>query len=127
MKFHKRTKPLSIISSLNNNQHIAPFVFEGSCTREVFELYIERVLIPNLKKGKTVIFDNASFHKGGSIKKLIEDAGCHLLYLPPYSPDFNPIEHHWFACKNYIRKYLLMTNRNIYLSAKMAFKKLSYL
>ena len=51
--------------------------------------------------------DNASFHKGGNIEKIIENAGCHLLYLPAYSPDFNPIEHHWTRVKKIIRKYFI--------------------
>ena len=65
---------------------------EGPATREVFEAYLERVLAPTLGPGQMVIMDNLSAHKGGRVKEIIEGIGCHLVYLPPYSPDFNPIE-----------------------------------
>ena len=65
---------------------------EGSTTREVFEAYLERVLAPTLRPGQVVLMDNLSAHKGGRVKEIIEGRGCELLYLPPYSPDFNPIE-----------------------------------
>jgi transposase len=60
--------------------------------------------VPALKPGMVVIIDNASFHKSKKIIELIEKAKCRLIFLPPYSPDFNPIEHHWNAVKNAIRK-----------------------
>jgi len=61
-------------------------------------------LLPTLKKGQTVIMDNASIHKSVQVKQLIEGAGCFLKYLPPYSPDFNPIENYWAVMKNNIKK-----------------------
>jgi transposase len=57
-----------------------------------------------LKPGKTIILDNATFHKSASIKELIESVECELQYLPPYSPDLNEIEHYWFPIKNRVRK-----------------------
>ena len=90
------------MSALNGNALQAPFVFEGYCNRDVFQLYIDRVLIPTLRPGQTVIMDNASFHKSKKVKESIEKAQCTLLYLPAYSPDFNPIEHYWHALKNTI-------------------------
>jgi hypothetical protein len=65
---------------------------EGPTTREVFETYLERVLAPALRPGQVVVLDNLSAHKGGRVKEIVEGAGCELLYLPPYSPDLNPIE-----------------------------------
>lgn len=102
-RFFKR---ISIISVLNQNKLIAPFVFEGMCSRDIFEIYVEKVLVPSLKRGQVVIMDNASFHKGGKIKILIEAAGCAILYLSSYSPDFNPIEHFWSSVKHGIKKKL---------------------
>ena len=64
----------------------------GSTNREVFETYVERVLLPALKPGQVVVMDNLSAHKGERIRRLIEGKGCELVYPPPYSPDFNPIE-----------------------------------
>ena len=65
---------------------------EGSTTSEVFEAYLERVLVPSLRLGQVVVMDNLSAHKGSRVRELIEGRGCELIYLPPYLPDFNPIE-----------------------------------
>ena len=105
-KAHLRTKRISVISVLNQNKLLAPFIFEGMCNRDIFEIYISKILLPSLKPGQVIIMDNASFHKGGKIKNLIESVGCALLYLPPYSPDFNPIEHFWFSVKHGIKKIM---------------------
>jgi len=121
MKNAERQKRLSIISSLNQKVIKAPFVFEGFCTRQVFEAYIEKVLIPELEPGQTLIMDNASFHKGGRIKAMVETVECDVLYLPPYSPDLNPIENYWAALKNKIRKNLGNCDRDLYRAAEIAF------
>lgn len=81
-------------------------MFEGHCNTATFEVYLEKVLVPSLAPGMTVIIDNASFHKSAKIKQLIEDAKCKLLFLPPYSPDLNPIEHCWHKIKTTIRKIM---------------------
>lgn len=99
----------------------APFVFKGSCNREVFETYVEKVLIPTLRPGQTVVLDNASFHKGGRIRELIEAANCFLEYLPSYSPDFNPIEHWWAPVKNGIRKCLQRFEYDLFRAAEYVF------
>ena len=65
---------------------------EGSTTREVFEVYLEHLLAPALRPGQVVVMDDLSAHKGGRVRKLVEERGCELVYLPPYSPDLNPIE-----------------------------------
>ncbi len=83
---------------------IAPFVFEGYSNTAIYETYVERILAPALKPGMFVVIDNASFHKSIRVKELIEERGCKIIFLPPYSPDFNPIEHHWAAIKSEIRK-----------------------
>ena len=106
MKPGERSQRISIIGSLNNNNFIAPLVFEGYTNSSVFVTYLKKVLVPVLKKGQTIVMDNAAFHKSSDVKKTIEDAGCFLKYLPPYSPDLNPIEHHWHALKNSFRKNL---------------------
>ena len=70
----------------------ASLAVEGSTTRKVFEAYLEQVLAPTLKPGQIVVMDNLSSHKGPWVRALIEGRGCELMYLPPYSPDLNPIE-----------------------------------
>jgi transposase len=95
-----------MIAAYCNQQLIAPFTVEGACNRTVFETWIETCLIKSLKPGQWLVIDNATFHKGGRIEQLIEQAECHVLYLPPYSPDFNKIEQCWSWLKSRIRKCL---------------------
>ncbi len=76
---------------------------EGSTTKEVFEAYVEHFLAPALKSGQIVVMDNLSAHKGENVRRLIEDRGCTLLYLPPYSPDLNPIEEAFSKIKRLLR------------------------
>jgi len=77
---------------------------EGATTREVFEAYLERVLAPTLRPGQVVVMDNLSAHKGGKVREIVEGAGCELLYLPPYSPDLNPIEQAFSKVKGLLRQ-----------------------
>jgi len=63
-----------------------------------------KILLPDLEQGTTIVIDNASFHKSLKARKFIKDAGCNLIYLPPYSPDLNPIEHYLHKIKTAIRK-----------------------
>jgi len=72
----------------------------------VFETWLESCLVPVLEAGQVVVMDNATFHKGGRIEQLIQNAGCKLLYLPPYSPDLNKIEKCWSWLKSQIRQHL---------------------
>ena len=65
---------------------------EGATTRAVFETYVEEALAPSLRSGQVVVMDNLTAHKGERVRELIEQRGCELVFLPPYSPDFNPIE-----------------------------------
>jgi transposase len=81
----------------------ASLVVEGSTNRTVFETYLEDVLCPTLKRGQVVVMDNLSSHKGERVRELIEGKGCELVYLPPYSPDFNPIEQAFSKLKSYLR------------------------
>jgi transposase len=76
---------------------------EGSVTGDVFEVYINQALIPQLKNGDVVIMDNLSVHKKDGIEKRITAAGAKLIYLPPYSPDYSPIELCWSKFKEFLR------------------------
>lgn len=89
---------------LCNNKIIAPIIFEGTCDTDVFLSYVEQILIKELTFGQIVVMDNINFHKDPKVKELIESVGCSILFLPTYSPDLNPIEHHWFKIKRKIRK-----------------------
>ena len=77
---------------------------EGSTDQEVFEAYVERVLAPTLDSGQVVIMDNLPAHKPARVRELIEERGCELVYLPSYSPDFNPIEEAFSKIKGMVRE-----------------------
>ncbi len=102
----KRRERTSIIAASRNNKLIAPLVFQGSCNTEVVDVYFEQMLLPALPPGSVIILDNARFHQSPTTQKLVQQAGCQLLFLPPYSPDLNPIEHLWAAFKTRLRKDL---------------------
>jgi transposase len=106
LKSGRRQGRVNMIAAFCNRKLMAPFTVEGSCNRTVVEIWLETCLIPLLSPGQVVVMDNATFHKGGNIEQLIEEAGCQLLYLPAYSPDFNKIEQCWSWLKSRIRKQL---------------------
>ncbi|WP_202149207.1 transposase, partial [Candidatus Sarmatiella mevalonica] len=82
----------------------APMVFNGSCNTQLFESWVEQFLIKELKAGQVVIMDNAAFHRSQKTKDLIESVGCKVIFLPPYSPDFNPIEKFWANMKRWVKQ-----------------------
>jgi transposase len=94
----------TLLSSMSVEGMGPSLAVEGSTNREVFETYVERVLAPTLRPGQVVVMDNLTAHKGGRVKELIEEHGCELLYLPPYSPDLNPIEEAFSKVKRIVRK-----------------------
>jgi isftu1 transposase len=97
----KKTARTSLIAAWvqQTKSLIAPYVFDGYTDAKRFNGWLEKCLLPKLRAGQVVVMDNASFHKSKSTKELIESVGCRLIYLPPYSPDFNPIEHIWAVLK----------------------------
>jgi transposase len=96
---------VTLLSSMSAGGMGASMAVEGSTDREVFEAYLEQALAPTLRPGQVVVMDNLSAHKGGRVRELIEGRGCELLYLPPYSPDLNPIEGAFSKVKGLLRGY----------------------
>lgn len=88
-------------------------VFNGSCNTQLFEAWVEQFLIKELKPGQVVIMDNALFHKSQRTKDFIESVGCKLVFLPPYSPDLNPIEKFWANMKRWI-EYNIANFKQLY-------------
>ena len=88
----RRSKNVSVIGAIALKGVISQYSILGATDGLTFEAYISQILVPKLWKGAYVIMDNCSIHQGGFIEKLIEAAGAKLIYLPPYSPDFSPIE-----------------------------------
>ncbi len=101
---HGHWKTTTFIAGLTLRGMIAPFVLSGPINRDAFETYIEKVLVPELRPGDIVVMDNLSSHKGVRAHQLVEAAGARLLFLPPYSPDFNPIENAFSKLKALLRK-----------------------
>jgi transposase len=98
-------KNITLLSSMGKERGMgASLVVEGSTNGMVFETYLKDVLLPTLEKGQVVVMDNLSAHKGERVRELIEAKGCELVYLPPYSPDFNPIEQAFSKLKSYLRE-----------------------
>ena len=94
----------TFVAGLTLRGMIAPFVFGGPINRDAFETYVEQGLVPELRPGDIVVLDNLSSHKGPWTRALIEAAGASLLFLPPYSPDVNPIENAFAELKALLRK-----------------------
>lgn len=124
MRPGKRRERISIIGALCEGKFFAPMVYQGYCTGKVIETWLEKGLLPLVEAGSVIIMDNASFHNSRKIRELIEKAGCELLFLPPYSPDLNPIEHWWQKVKTAIRKELPKYGFNIHQAADAAFQYL---
>ncbi|MBB4000948.1 transposase [Aureimonas pseudogalii] len=101
---HGHWKTTTFVAGLRLGGIVAPFVLDRPINRVAFETYVEKVLVPELKPGDIVVMDNLSSHKGPAVARLIEAAGAQLLYLPPYSPDFNPIEMAFSKLKALLRK-----------------------
>lgn len=95
---------MTFLAALRSDHITAPCVLDGPINGESFKAYIEQVLVPTLKPGDIVIMDNLGSHKGGVIRKLIRASGARLFFLPPYSPDLNPIEQVFAKIKTLLRK-----------------------
>jgi len=116
----KRRERTSVIAASRQNKLVAPLIFQGSCNTEVVDVYFEKVLLPALPPGSVIVLDNARFHQSPTTQKLVEVAGCQLLFLPPYSPDLNPIEHLWAAFKTRLRKDLATATNPFLFIANMS-------
>ena len=101
---HGHWKTSTFIGALREDRLVAPGVFDGAINGAMFLAYVEQVLVPALRPGDVVIMDNLGSHKVAGIREAIEAAGATLLYLPPYSPDFNPIEQVFAKLKAALRK-----------------------
>jgi transposase len=99
-----RGKNTTLLSSMSMDGMGPSLAVEGATNREVFETYVELILAPTLRRGQVVVMDNLTAHKGERIRELIEGQGCELAYLPPYSPEYNPIEEAFSKIKGLMRK-----------------------
>ena len=100
---------INSVGALAGDRLLTAALFDGSINTDVFEAWLQQGLLPVLPNGAVLVMDNASFHKSERIQDVIEAAGCLLEYLPPYSPDLNPIEHKWAQAKALKRKLACST------------------
>jgi transposase len=100
----QRGTNFSVLGALDLEGMVATLKKEGSIKRDDLETFLAEDLLPKLLPGAVLVLDNARSHHGGKIAEIVEAAGCSLLYLPPYSPDFNPIELAWSWVKRLVRK-----------------------
>jgi transposase len=101
---HGHWKTTTFVAALRTSGMVAPMVLDGPINGVAFQAYVDQVLVPDLEPGDIVVMDNLGSHKGAGIKGAIEAAGASLLYLPPYSPDLNPIENAFAKLKAMLRK-----------------------
>ena len=99
-----RGKNTTLLASMTSGGMGPCMAVVGSTTKAVFEAYVERALAPSLRPGQVVVMDNLGAHRGERVRALVEARGCELLYLPPYSPDFSPIEEAFSKLKTLLRK-----------------------
>jgi transposase len=111
---HGHWKTTTFTGALRLGGMTAPMVLDGPMNRIAFQAYIEQVLVPTLHRGDTVIMYNLPAHKGAEVRRAIEAAGATLRYLPPYSPDFNPIENAFAKLKALLRKVAASTIEDIW-------------
>jgi transposase len=104
-----RGKNTTLLTSMITEGMGPSMAVEGATTSRVFETYVERVLAPALRCGQVVVMDNLGAHRPRRIRELIEERGCELIYLPSYSPDFNPIEQALSKIKHLLRRIAART------------------
>jgi len=108
-----RFERTSVIGALGKNGIIAPLTYKGTLNSQLFGIYVEEMLAPSMKKGDTLILDNLSPHKVKNVLKPLEDKGINVVFLPAYSPDFNPIELAWSKIKAFLRKVKARDSANL--------------
>ena len=115
----------TLISGIRLDGPCAPWVFEGPMNGEMFLAWVQQGLAPALRPGEVVILDNLATHKIRGVREAVHSRGARLLYLPPYSPDFNPIEPMWSKIKQVLRSHAPRTDKELLLAAKAAFHSIS--
>ena len=102
----RKYKRCGIVAAKMGDKILAPFQYSGTMNSTLFEHWFTQQLLPSLEKGTVIVMDNASFHGKQRLISAAQNDGCKLLFLPPYSPDLNPIEKFWAWLKRFLRKIL---------------------
>ena len=115
----------TMIAALRLDGVTAPMVIEGPTDAAVFHAYVKHVLVPRLREGEIVVLDNLSSHKSPEIEEMIRSVGAELWFLPPYSPDLNPIEKMWSKVKETLRTIKARGTEELYVAVRTALKKVT--
>ena len=105
---------MTMLSSIRSDGHTESIVFQGSLNKNIFEAYVEKVLAPSLRPGDIVVMDNLSAHKSQKVENIINSCHAELRFLPPYSPDLNPIEKMWSKVKQILRGLMAHTEDSLF-------------
>ncbi len=122
---HAHWETTTMIGALGAEGSTALMVIEGATDGAVFRAYVKHVLVPTLRPGEIVVMDNLSSHKLPEIREMIEAAGAALWYLPPYSPDLNPIEKMWSKVKTSLRRSKARCAEELYAAVRQALKRIT--
>jgi len=122
---HGNWQTTTFVAALRHNRVTAPFVLEGAMNGETFRAYVEQILAPTMKSGDIVFMDNVSVHKVAGVREAIQRRGATLVYLPAYSPDFNPIEQVFAKLKAILRKIAAYTLKGAAYSIKRLCKTIA--
>jgi len=122
---HGHYQTSTLIAGVRLDGACAPWLFDGAMDGEMFLAWVCQGLVPVLQTGDLVIMDNLATHKVAGVREAIEAAGARLLYLPPYSPDFNPIENMWSKIKQALRSLSPRTQPELLVAAGAAFDTIS--
>lgn len=106
---HGHWKTMTFLAALRHDRIAAPFVLDGPINGQAFQVYVETILRPTLSPGDIVVIDNLGSHKGKAVRAALRSAGAHLIFLPPYSPDLNPIEQMFAKLKHLMRQQACRT------------------
>ena len=123
---HGHWQTSSLVAGLCLAGIVAPYIINGAMTGALFLAYVQQVLVPALRPGDIVVMDNLSCHKVAGIREAIEGAGAALIYLPPYSPDLNPIEQAFAKIKSYLRKCGARTKETLWQAVTYAIENFKY-
>jgi len=106
----RKYRRVSIVAGKRGKEIVAPLEFDGTADHVLFEYWFEHCLLPELSPGQVIIMDNAAFHRKEVLRIFACSAGCSVLFLPPYSPDLNPIENFWAWLKHSLRSSVSLFN-----------------
>jgi transposase len=120
-----RWKIMTILGAMSLRGMVASMMIEEATDGDIFLAYVEKILCPALKPGDVVVMDNLSSHKVNGVRQLIEKAGAEVLYLPPYSPDLNPIEKAWSKLKQVLRSTKARTKETLEIAIAEAIRRIT--